>query len=176
MTQEITIIEAAKPNESLTITELLDKMRTTYSNTRSLRQILLTRYRPIMMEAFNRIGLSEAVASFDGSGDSGMIHEVGVPENFKTNISTVPVQLDDTTTNLDEFLSDFAYEILEDNIAGWENNEGGFGDVTFSSNGEITLEFNGRIIQYQCDEFEIFDADPTPEPPESMPKLIEMNS
>jgi hypothetical protein len=110
-----------------------------------------------MVGVFTKIGLSEARAHFDGSCDSGMVDDIRLPEDFTTDIEEIEVIADDQVISLYDFLEEFAYEILEDKVGGWEIDAGGFGDVIFRCDGSITLEFNGRIEDYYHDEYEIFD-------------------
>ena len=110
-----------------------------------------------LFTALSAAGVSVVIVTFDGVGDSGQI------ESVEAKAGGEPVELPDVEIELAraqfhcdeperlvqplaEAIETLAYAFLEDTHAGWENNEGGFGEFTFDVDaGTITLDYNERI-------------------------------
>jgi hypothetical protein len=64
-------------------------------------------------------------------------------------IQTMPWGATETVTtqpSLEEAIESLCYGYLEETHAGWENNDGGFGEFHFDVAGRsVELEFNGRF-------------------------------
>lgn len=156
-------------------TETLERVRQRELKAKAIRDELFIQYHAVMIETFARIGLKEATAYFDGSGDSGMVEEIRVPEDFATDLTTVQTPVSEHINNLDDLLKDFAYEILEDKVGGWEINAGAFGDVIFRSDGTVTIEYHGRVEETIYEEYEIFEDEPASELLERPNDLVGVN-
>ena len=80
-------------------------------------------------QRLNAHQLEEFIITFDGYGDSG--------------------QIEDSTLE-DPWFDNLAYQILEVFHAGWENNEGAYGTITFKPT-EIDYDFNFRTTSSEYD-------------------------
>ena len=157
MTQNTTNNEQAQEAREQEWTDLLERVRERELTKKAQRAEMFAQYRAVMIETFTRIGLKEANAYFDGCVDDGMVEEIRVPDGFETDLTTVAISGFENIKNLYELLKDFAYEILEDNVGGWEINAGAFGDVVFNCDGHVRLDYNGRIDEIHHEEYTIFE-------------------
>lgn len=93
-------------------------------------------------------GVVLVTVEFDGCGDSGQIEsisafdehgEVAVPEDKLTNA-------EDDGEPVKDVIESLAYDLLQSEHGGWENNEGAYGEFRFDVTGRtITLGCNIRI-------------------------------
>lgn len=102
-------------------------------------------------------GITRVTVRFDGSGDSGQIEDIEVlagEEAIALPTTTVEIAMLDYHQEVPEILSQplrdaietLSYAFLQETHAGWENNEGGYGDFLFDvAAGTITLDYNERI-------------------------------
>lgn len=108
-----------------------------------------------LFDALAAAGITAVVVNFDGYGDSGQIEsidardaegEVALPESTieigspgegdATQHVAMPVR---------EAIEELAYDLLRDTHAGWENNDGAFGEFTFDVAARtISLDHNER--------------------------------
>ncbi len=98
-----------------------------------------------------------AVIKFDGSGDEGQIGDIDffaadgaiictleAPEPLASRAGAPIPSLSALRTDLEQF----AYDALFDLHGGWEDNDGGFGEITLDVvDKTATLDFNMRIIE-----------------------------
>lgn len=109
-----------------------------------------------VFDALAVAGITQVVATFDGSGDSGQVEEVTASvgdddaELPSVMVEHIDVNYDGTKTgaevDLRQAIENIVYEVLEETHAGWENNDGAYGDVTFNvSERKIHLDFNERF-------------------------------
>lgn len=101
-------------------------------------------------------GVKSAVVSYSGSGDSGDAESVTYdPDGTYENI-TVPIADNDEppiVKSLDEALIDYAMHLIEDRHGGWENNDGGSGEVTFDvKKGSIHIEHHDYYTESTVSE------------------------
>jgi hypothetical protein len=124
------------------------------------QQRLLADTRPInratMFAALAEAGVTHVVITFDGYGDSGQIEAIETKAgNATVDLPSTDVQW--TAPGLDgsepkcsrialrEAIENIVYDCLEETHAGWENDDGAFGDLTFAvAERTITLDYNGR--------------------------------
>jgi hypothetical protein len=110
-----------------------------------------------LFDALTAAGVTTVFVEFDGSCDSGQIENVGASSGEK------PVDLPDgqieiaqarwgraeitrQTLPIREAVEQLVYDLLEETHAGWEINDGAFGDFTFDvAERTITLNYNQRI-------------------------------
>jgi hypothetical protein len=127
------------------------------------------RYKSLLY-VLNKYGVTRAEVEFDGSGDSGQIVDTEVERLGDADPRLVAITVEETAlfkkdyptaglpsnyisfieTNLPRSLNDFivhfAYEVLDEDCDGYENNDGGFGTVTIvPPTGEIKVEMNARF-------------------------------
>lgn len=108
-----------------------------------------------LFDALAAAGITTVVVTFDGYGDSGQVEsidardaegdvslpetmiEIGAPgDGDATQHIAMPVR---------EAIEELAYDLLRDTHAGWENNDGAFGDFTFDVAARtISLDHNER--------------------------------
>lgn len=89
------------------------------------------------VSSLKNMGITELVAEYDGSGDSGSIETIYC-EDEDGNIISVE---SDVESKVEEML----YEVLSDNyIYDWYNNEGGYGRVTINLD-DKTWRVDGHI-------------------------------
>ena len=110
-----------------------------------------------LFAALAAAGVTRVDVRFDGIGDSGQIEEVQAlagDDPVELPATTVEIKrLDDrqeapkiVVEPLREAIETLSYAFLEQTHAGWENNEGAYGDFTFDvAAGTITLDYNERF-------------------------------
>jgi hypothetical protein len=101
-------------------------------------------------------GITSVTVEFDGEGDSGQIEaitacagdaHVSLPETRVTlqRTSWGGETISTTEETLRQAIETLAYDYLEQEHGGWENNDGAFGTFHFDvAKRTIQLEFNGR--------------------------------
>ncbi len=100
-------------------------------------------------------GLVSVIVTFDGYGDSGQIEsidgrdahgDVTVPEDEVTITSaTWEVEIERKAMSCREAIEQLAYDLLNANYGGWENNDGAYGEFTFDvAARSVSLDYNGR--------------------------------
>jgi hypothetical protein len=111
----------------------------------------------VLFPALLAAGVTTVVVSFDGYGDSGQIE--GVEARAGDDILQLPDRSiefahadwnanepQDRSVSLQEGVEALAWDVLTSTHGGWENNDGGFGEVVFDVKaGEIRLDFNLRF-------------------------------
>lgn len=109
-----------------------------------------------LFDALAAAGVTLAVISFDGYGDSGQIENVEVKAG--ETVVTMPegaieiaeavwdqAEPDRSTISIADVIERLAYDLLTDTHCGWENNDGAYGDFTFDvAERTITLDYNER--------------------------------
>jgi hypothetical protein len=130
------------------------------------------------------IGATEVVIDFDGSGDSGAITDVSVLDGEGKTIEQDRLRKDDVSypvkstrlekgqwiesvsekqMDLSEALECFCYEQLDASQIDWYNNDGGYGSLTITIEGEtepsIRLEINQRYVEVTTYLFSNTDED-----------------
>lgn len=90
-----------------------------------------------LLSQLRALGIAEVIAEYEGYGDSGNVEDVTVqPAGIE-----VP---DDLTTKLE----DFAWSVAYHQHPGFENNEGGYGTLTWNVTADsITLDHADRYVE-----------------------------
>ncbi len=116
-----------------------------------------------IFDALSSTGITKIVVTFDGCGDSGQIDDVtAYAGEQETEFPATKVSLRvtswgqpkmaDRESLLGEAIEDLCYGCLEQTHAGWENNDGAYGEFTFDvAERKITLDFNGRYTDTWSD-------------------------
>jgi hypothetical protein len=111
-----------------------------------------------LFDCLEDAGLILITVDFDGSGDSGQIEgifafdeygEVAVPRASLPCISLNPGARADTTElqSVSDVVEALAYDLLEEEHGGWENNDGAYGEFRFDvTDRTITLAYHERIM------------------------------
>lgn len=119
-----------------------------YLEREAARNALFEALRPInqntIFDALASAGIFSLVVEFDGYGDSGQIESItatgtaGETDLPETSIDyATPSHGDDgegvrkTAMPLADAIEELCYDLLRHTHAGWENNDGAFGDFTF---------------------------------------------
>ena len=106
---------------------------------------------------FALLGITRVVVTFDGQGDSGQIEDIQ-PETDGNAVDLPASHIDFLYAGYDghppeaqrltlaNALEELCYDLLRDSHAGWENNDGAYGEFTFDvAAGTITLDYNERF-------------------------------
>ncbi|WP_157659955.1 DUF6878 family protein [Burkholderia ubonensis] len=127
---------------------------------------ILTANKPILLHALRSVGAASAVVSYSGSGDEGNANEVHIFDADNAVIApTIEVEVNEATslygdgkwtTNpvvrarpLVEALSDFADWAIALYHSGFQDGNGGEGDVTFDVEfGTVRLDHRAAYIEY----------------------------
>jgi hypothetical protein len=110
-----------------------------------------------LFDALAAASITSVLVRFDGSGDSGQIEEIDAvagdqsrefpPGSIAINRAYWgTAEAERSECNLRDAVETLAYALLEETHGGWENNEGAYGEFTFSvAERTITLDYNERI-------------------------------
>ena len=110
-----------------------------------------------VFDALATVGIATVNVTFDGEGDSGQIQDITaddseqIPDNRIELLQTEwgTGKLDSSQGTLRDAIETLCYDYLEQEHGGWENNDGAFGEFTFSvADRTIALEFNGRFSDF----------------------------
>lgn len=125
----------------------------------------LARNKTLLLDALKRVGAARAAVSYHGGGDEGCadgaeafsadgtsVDPAGTVLVFRERYDHTDGQWTSSTVQLEEpldaALCDYAMEAVERHHGGWENNEGGYGEVVFDCEaGTVRLEHNDYIIE-----------------------------
>ncbi len=125
----------------------------------------LARNKTQLLDALKRAGAVRATVSYHGGGDEGCADGAGAFSGDGASVDlagTVLVfrerydhangqwttSIDQQEEPLDAALCDYAMEAVARHHGGWENNEGGYGEVVFDCEaGTVRLEHNDYIIE-----------------------------
>lgn len=111
---------------------------------RAERDAAIKAARTELLRPLRALGITDVTAEYGGYGDSGNIEDVTLqPSGIK-----LP---DDLSARLEDFAWSFAYH----QHPGFENNEGGYGTLTWDISADsITLDHADRYVEcsHSCDE------------------------
>lgn len=122
-----------------------------------LAEEALPQNKAALFDALATAGITNVLVTFDGVGDSGQIEGIDATiDGAPAELPGVEVEIvtpawdgsgvDRRTCAVPEAIETLAYDFLEDTHGGWENNEGAFGEFTFTvAERKITLDYNERI-------------------------------
>jgi hypothetical protein len=114
-----------------------------------------------VFDALAQAGITTVEVTFDGYADSGQIEDVAAKAGDKdVALPAVSVELARAewgssdivrvTHPIPEAIERLAYDFLREAYAGWENNEGAYGDFHFDVvSRTITLNYNERIETFE---------------------------
>lgn len=108
-----------------------------------------------LLGALRAAAITSVVVTFDGCGDSGQIEEVEAtgPEGaaalpavaIEIATATWAAEIERRELPVGEAIEELCYDLLNGHHAGWEDNDGAFGEITFDVAADtITLDYNGR--------------------------------
>lgn len=110
-----------------------------------------------LFDTLRPAGVTRVVVTFDGYADSGQIESIeayagdspcALPETT-VEIHYLPFRAVEPTVTVEtakDAVETLAYALLEQTHAGWENNDGSYGEFVFDVEGDmIELDFSGRF-------------------------------
>lgn len=119
---------------------------------------ILPRNKAIVFDALEAAKIALVNVIFDGGGDSGQIESVSATsaDNIAMELPDVEIDIELTEwvgdgvrfmhTSLSDAIEELCYAFLSEEHAGWENNEGAFGEFAFSvADRTVALDHNVRI-------------------------------
>ncbi|RKF12533.1 hypothetical protein D6850_17885 [Roseovarius spongiae] len=90
-----------------------------------------------LLPQLRALGVTEVIAEYEGYGDSGNIEDV--------TVQPAGIELPD---ELSSTFGDFAWSVAYHQHPGFENNEGGYGTLTWDITGDsITLDHADRYVE-----------------------------
>ena len=142
---------------------MTDDFETRYARHRELCVRANELNKAILFDALTPAGITAIHVEFDGCGDSGQIDDVTAWAGGKTvdlppgtiTIHSAEWGQQDLTSNtrpIRDAVEDLCYGRLEQTHAGWENNDGAYGEFQIDVvKRTIELEFNGRFTDTWTD-------------------------
>lgn len=122
---------------------------------------LLPANKAALFDALDAAGIVTVVITFDGEGDSGQIEDV-IVRNTEGDVALPDAHIEFAsvtrfdadpkrrTVPVEEALEEMAYSFLREAHAGWENNDGAYGEFTFDvTNRTISLNYNERYLSVE---------------------------
>ena len=111
-----------------------------------------------LFAALAAAGIQTVVIEFDGSGDEGQIESITAftIDNAETDLPEARIEIREAVFDQPalsvslqsphEIIEGMAYDFLGQTHGGWPNNDGAYGEFTFTvADQSITLDFNGRF-------------------------------
>jgi hypothetical protein len=112
-----------------------------------------------LFDALATAGITIVVVTFDGGSDSGQIENIEAKAG--DDIAALPpgpveiaavawgeAEPERTMMSVRDAIEQLAFDFLQDNHGGWEDNDGSYGDFTFDvAERTITLDYNERYMQ-----------------------------
>ena len=110
----------------------------------------------VLFDTLTAAGITKVVVHFDGCGDNGQIEDVTTyVGDAEAEIPSCAIEIarprwgepeaHQEPCSLHDAIEALSYDALEETHAGWENNEGAYGDFTFDVAARtITLDYNER--------------------------------
>lgn len=119
-------------------------------------ELTRTHNRNLIFAALAEIGIHSVTVEYDGSSDSGQIvgieawdaaqNRIPLPSSRKLQLLSDNPYRSNIEINIEAAVETLAYEYLEDQHPGWENNDGAYGTFVFAiSDRTITLEHRARF-------------------------------
>lgn len=117
-----------------------------------------------LFEVLAAAGISSVLVQFDGGGDSGQIESVeafagDAPADLPGVDVAMIIPLADgmdtrsETTPIADAIESLAFDLLTATHAGWENNDGAYGEFRFDvAAGTISLDHNDRYVAVESYE------------------------
>jgi hypothetical protein len=117
--------------------------------------------RAALFDALEAAGIASVTVSFDGEGDSGQIEDISAyssscsPMKIPAGKIAIPTPKQDgsgteeTKQRIREVIEELCYDLLTDDYACWQDNDGSFGEFEFNvARRTIGLTFNSRYSDY----------------------------
>lgn len=120
-----------------------------------------------LFDALGPLGIARAEVTFDGYGDSGQLDEPSFADaNGAVNppVGVIEVQsvlydgsaIETARVSITEGIEQICYDLLGEHHAGWENNDGAYGDFVFDVVANaITYTHNSRYTEVDTSSYEL---------------------
>lgn len=100
-----------------------------------------------LLAALRAAGITSVSVEYNGEGDSGQVDDI-LAHRGDTKIKAAATILS-TGRSLSDEIDDFAWELLDVYHGGFENNDGGQGQITIDvAAGTVTLDHNDRVTEF----------------------------
>jgi hypothetical protein len=120
-----------------------------------------------ILDALAAVGIRRVVVAFDGSGDSGQVESITAFDSQGTEreLPTIDIEVSvldfwgttppSSQHTLAEAIDGLVWSLLERTHGGWENDDGGYGEISFdTAERTIKLELNTRYTETTYHEHE----------------------
>jgi hypothetical protein len=93
-----------------------------------------------LLDVLSRQGIATVTVTYDGEGDSGQIQEIHALNAADKSI--------DLSHDLRDQVDEFTWGVLDSYHGGFENNDGGYGELTIDVAARtVLLDHNDRIVE-----------------------------
>ena len=135
----------------------------TYAEMIAARQLRFQSVKLPLLAALKSIGVNITEVEYDGSGDDGQIDSIRAynEDGQEISLNSHPFSFGEgdaavSYDSLEDFIDNFAWDVLGTYHDGFVNNDGGYGTLTINvAAGTITLTHNDRFIDVTVTETEI---------------------
>lgn len=120
-----------------------------------------------LFDAVRPLGITSVEVTFDGYGDSGQLDEpsfVNATGAVDPPVGEIEVQsvlydgsgIETVRVSITEAIEQICYDLLGEYHAGWENNDGAYGDFVFDVTADaITYTHNSRYTEVDTSSYEL---------------------
>lgn len=113
----------------------------------------LEQAKAVLIAHLKSLGITKVTIGYDGEGDQGQITDIEALEPTEVKIKL----MNDGTPlgrhrELTDALENFAWKVLDDHHAGFENNDGGFGTISIDVTGSsVSLAKNDKFVDFHSE-------------------------
>lgn len=121
-----------------------------------------------VINKLKELKIQKVIVTYDGQGDEGQFNGSDLPGEVAETALTCPqyqhqeyengkfvTVYSDEEMSLESACEELGQAVLEKKGIDWYNNEGGFGEVEISANGDIKLKHNYRIESSEYKEYNL---------------------
>jgi len=124
-------------------------------------------HKDLIFDICEREGVKSFTVSFEGSGDSGQIEDVGLDGKIR-KLPVEGAKISEGTrwlngkgsevfrdaNDLEDLITSVCYQVLESACGGWEINDGAYGEFVFDvKKRAVQLDFNERVMESEYKEY-----------------------
>ena len=114
-----------------------------YQAEQQKRQAQLSPLKDVLLHELASAGIVTVTVEYDGEGHSGQIESIAVEDASQNRVEIADNERWD---KLDNQITEFVWEVLGAHHDGFENNDGGFGEITIDvMKGTVQLDHNTRV-------------------------------
>lgn len=131
------------------------------------QKLALPQHKDALLGALRAAGVAHVIVSYDGEGDSGQAdsaHAVAL-DGSAIDLATLTAPdpqaastegAEKASVQLSQLVENFLWAVLDAHHGGFENNDGGFGELSIDvTERSVTLEHSDRIIQVDSSMVEL---------------------